>query len=574
MFTEQPFLIFIITIFLTRMNNFFFATTFLLVSFFTVFYSPFSSAQQPAIILGRATDKSVTASILCSKNTAFYIRYGRQSGVYTDVTENMVAEATIPIKKEIPGLLPDTRYYYTLLYQPEGTNGYISTPEYTFHTQRAPGSSFTVVIEADEHLYDKKGVKSLYEITLQNQAKDKPDLMFTLGDTFGDDRMPDEITDEDMKQLHLDYIPFLSKICHSIPFYFCLGNHEGENGYYLKQNNGNNLCVYGTRWRKYYYPNPYPDGFYTGNMTNEGFGIGFPENYYAFVWGDAHFIVLDVYRDSDVNVKPQKWDWTLGEAQYQWFKKTLETSTSKFKFVLAHHTRGQGRGGVTTSRGYEWGGYNGDNGNNYEFDNYRPGWGLPIHQLMVKHGVNIYFQGHDHLYAREESDGIVYQEAPMACDSTYEIGVLANSDAYEGVILKGSGHLRLQIDPSCVTVDFIRAFLPKDTLSGENKNAEVAYSYSIGNCASGSDDSQQNLTSLEVFPNPAQQSLHVRFPVKSSFSGIVELIDFNGNILKKSDVSANQDVLSMDTSELLSGLYWIKYKHPGGVVVKKIIIQH
>ena len=35
---------------------------------------------------------------------------------------------------------------------------------------------------------------------------------------------------------------------------------------------------------------------------------------------------------------------------------------------------------------------------------------MPVHQLMVKNGVTIFFQGHDHLFARQERDGMVYQE--------------------------------------------------------------------------------------------------------------------------------------------------------------------
>ncbi|HMV46563.1 MAG TPA: hypothetical protein PLD20_05060 [Blastocatellia bacterium] len=41
---------------------------------------------------------------------------------------------------------------------------------------------------------------------------------------------------------------------------------------------------------------------------------------------------------------------------------------------------------------------------------HRPGWELPIHQLLVKHKVSAVFHGHDHLFAKEELDGIVYQE--------------------------------------------------------------------------------------------------------------------------------------------------------------------
>ena len=536
---------------------------------FTLSYS-----QEPYIMLGRATDKSVTVSILSAKNNTFFIRYGTQSGTLTSSTNVTTAPATVPSRVELSGLKPDTRYFYTLNYKLDNAAAYAISQEYSFHTQRAPGSSFIVVIEADEHLYDKKGIKSLYEITLANQAKDNPDLMFSLGDTFGDDHTPDLTTSEDMKQLHLDYIPLLSRICHSIPFYFCLGNHEGENGYYLKQNNGENICVYGTEWRKYYYPNPYPDGFYTGNMKEEGFGIGLPENYYAFVWGDVHFIVLDVYRECDESEKPQKWNWTLGETQYRWFKSTLENSTSRFKFVMAHHTRGQGRGGINTARAYEWGGYNGDNGTKYEFDTYRPGWGLPIHQLMVKHGVNIYFQGHDHLFAKEDLDGIVYQEVPMPSDTTYEIGVLANADAYSGVTLDGSGHIRLSVTPDCVTVDYVRSYLPKDTLSGQHKNREIAYTYSVGNCSTSIYDQGHDSEKLEVFPNPADMMLSVRYLGDRESAAMTELSDLTGKIIARNQVTKNNEMTYIDTGHLSGGIYVLRYRHSGGILSKKIVVHH
>ncbi|MFN5377520.1 MAG: metallophosphoesterase family protein, partial [Ignavibacteria bacterium] len=366
-------------------------------------------------------------------------------------------------------------YYYRLQYKKSNAPNYTASPEYMFQTQRAKGKKFTFLVEADEHLYDKKGIDAMYNICLDNQAKDSADFLFSLGDTFGDDHTPTTTTSQDMDDLHRDYLDHLGRVCHSMPFFFCLGNHEGETGYYLKQNAPNNIAVWGTLWRKYYYANPIPDDFYSGNTIVEPHGIELPENYYAFTWGDALFVVLDVYRHCDVNEKPQNWDWTLGEVQYKWFKKTLESSKAKYKFVFAHHTRGQGRGAVVTAKGAEWGGYS--NKGTYEFDKMRPGWGEPIHQLMVKNGVTIYFQGHDHLYAKEELDGLVYQEVPMPSDSTYTIGYEANADAYTDVTLEGAGHLRVDVGDDGVKVDFVRAWMPKDTVGGKHVNGEVAYTY-------------------------------------------------------------------------------------------------
>ena len=87
---------------------------------------------------------------------------------------------------------------------------------------------------------------------------------------------------------------------------------------------------------------------------------------------------------------------------------------------------GSGRGGVDECDLYEWGGRNkrGD----WEFAQRRPGWELPVHQLMVKHGVTIFFQGHDHLYCQQQRDGIIYQEVPMPADHGY---MAYNDDRYQ-----------------------------------------------------------------------------------------------------------------------------------------------
>ena len=47
------------------------------------------------------------------------------------------------------------------------------------------------------------------------------------------------------------------------------------------------------------------------------------------------------------------------------------------------------------------------------FAQMRPGWGKPIHHLLKDYGVSIVFKGHDHLYVKEELDGIIYQTLPQ-----------------------------------------------------------------------------------------------------------------------------------------------------------------
>lgn len=504
-------------------------------------------AQTHTIILGRPTDKSITPSIVFDMNVDVYVEYGTSSGQYTAKTEALPAKLGVPVRPLLSNLQADTRYYYRLQYKRNNAPNYTASPEYMFQTQRAKGKKFTFLVEADEHLYDKKGIDQMYDICLDNQAKDSADFLFSLGDTFGDDHTPTTTTSQDMDDLHRDYLDHLGRVCHSMPFFFCLGNHEGESGYYLKQNPPNNIAVWGTLWRKYYYANPIPDDFYSGNTIKEPHGMDLPENYYAFTWGDALFVVLDVYRHCDVNEKPQNWDWTLGEVQYKWFKNELEKSKAKYKFVFAHHTRGQGRGAVVTAKGAEWGGYS--NKGTYEFDKMRPGWGEPIHQLMVKNGVTIYFQGHDHLYAKEELDGLVYQEVPMPSDSTYTIGYTDNGDAYTDVKLEGAGHLRVDVGDDGVKVDFVRAWMPKDTIGGKHVNGEVAYTYTAKSRPTSVDDIKPTID-VQITPNPASDVVNVRTPYEVA-AGHTRIYDIMGNLV----IDTYNEQIAVD--HLARGMYTV-----------------
>lgn len=519
-------------------------------------------------ILGRPTDSGITMNILFDQKVDVYWEYGTSSGNYSDQTANYTAESNITLEVDFTKLLPNTRYFYRTRYRASGSGASFKTStEHTFQTQRAKESTFSFTVESDEHLYDKKGVKSIYQICLNNQASDKPDFMFSLGDTFGDDHIASTITSSQMDILHKNYRPFLGSICHSVPFFFCLGNHEGEFDYYMAQNPPNNMAVYGTIWRKFYYPNPYPNGFYTGNTASELFGMGNPENYYAWTWGDALFVVLDVYRYQNPNsAKPQKWDWTIGKTQYDWFRNTLVNSKAKYKFVFAHHTRGEGRGGALTAKYYEWGGYEAD-GTTWGFSKNRPGWEKPIHQLMVDNGVNIFFQGHDHLFAKEELDGLVYQEVPMPSDSTYEIGVLANSDAYVSNQVAGTGHLRVTVSPSNVKVDFVRAWLPADVVSGQHKNGEVAFSYMVNSRMTTGLTPISNENKFLIYPNPANNQLTIgRSDETRPF--LVQLYTIQGQKVIESTEK------QIDVARLVNGIYLAKVTTESTEFSRRIIINH
>ena len=266
------------------------------------------------------------------------------------------------------------------------------------------------------------------------------------------------------------------------PVFLVNGNHE-QAARYLLDGTPNNVAVWAQNARNAHYSQPAPDSFYTGNTEVVPY-IGLLRNHYAWTWGDALFVVIDPYWGSPTCVdnpfyggakRTNLWDITHGDPQYQWLKATLEQSHAKYKFVFAHHVMGTGRGGIELAGLYEWGGYNSD-ATTWGFSTNRSSWQSPIHQLMVTNKVTIYFQGHDHIWVRQQLDGVTYQTLPEPADPNYS---LFNADAFlSGDQLPNTGYTRVTVSPSNVKVDYVRTYLPADEGTGK-VNGSTAFSYSI-----------------------------------------------------------------------------------------------
>lgn len=92
----------------------------------------------------------------------------------------------------------------------------------------------------------------------------------------------------------------------------------------------------------------------------------------------------------------------------------------------------------------------------WQFDQFRPDWPLQILQFMVRNKATIFFQWHDHLFARQELDGVVYQSVPNPANDTY---TAFNRDAYTSeVVLPNSGILNVTVSKHAVKVEYIRSF--------------------------------------------------------------------------------------------------------------------
>ena len=349
-------------------------------------------------------------------------------------------------------LLPDTQYYGEFHGQ-SGSAPNAIVAAFQFHTARAPGSAFTFTMTADVHL-DEHTSAEVYQQTLANIRADAPDFHIDLGNLFMTDKHASR--DEAWRQ-YLAQRYYLNQL--GAPLFLALGVHDGEASRY-DDGSPDSLAVQSNAARKKYFPNPEPDDFYSGDATRHA-QSGLLENYYAWTWGDALFVVLDPYRYSlrSGGRNSDGWSWSLGRGQYDWLARTLATSKSKYKFIFIHNLLAgdqASRGGVEIAGFNEWGGNNLDGTEG--FATHRPGWPIPIHQLLLRNHVTAVFKAHDNFYARQELDGILYLMVPQPSFAGNDrIRDLQNYGYRHGVFLGNSGHVRVSVTPENVTANYVKS---------------------------------------------------------------------------------------------------------------------
>jgi hypothetical protein len=443
-----------------------------------------------SMIAGVPTDRSITINLLAEKDLEIFLEYGTVSGVYNLKTPSQISRGDAPLLFLLDGLKPDGRYFYRAGYRRPGESVYTKSSENSCVTQRPAGSTFVFGVQGDSHpdRPEKMFSSDLYKITMRNAVEARPDFYFTLGDDFSIEKLIEKntVSPESVNRVYLNQRQFLEIVGSVAAVFLVNGNHE-QAAKYLLDGSADNPAVLAAQARIKYFPLPLPGGFYSGDEEKVD-NIGNLRDYYSFEWGDALFVVIDPYWHSDIavdnpagkivseQVKAARdlWQVTIGDEQYKWFKSTLENSQAKYKFVFEHHLLGTGRGGVENAGLFEWGGYN--RAGVREFEKKRPGWEMPIHDLMVKNGVTIFFQGHDHLFVRQQLDGVVYQTVPVPADYSYST---FNAEYYKsGDILPNSGFLKVTVSPEQVKVDYIKSYLLKDE-TAKNINGGVAFSYVV-----------------------------------------------------------------------------------------------
>lgn len=398
------------------------------------------------VILGRPSARGVAISLL-SPQEARAVRVVVEPGGFSRPATLKPGE---PQVIEVSGLRGGGSYRYRV--ESTASTSLLAAGE--FRTAPPPGTSFRFVVQADSHLDDNTN-PAVYMQTLANMAADRPDFLVDLGDTFMVDKFRPF---ETAKSQYLAQRFYLGQPGLSLPLLLVTGNHDGEVGWASRESPGMTEWARGMRER--YFPKAGGSDFYASGPSGT--------NSFAWQWGDALFVVLDPFGASTARARPDDdgWVWTLGKPQIDWLDQTLSASKARHRLVFIHHLVGghpgsraqEARGGAEASRFFEWGGQNGDG--SASFATKRPGFREPIHDLLRRQGVELVFHGHDHLYARQERDGIVYQAVPqpghraeVANHSGAEYGYAS------GEILGSSGYLRVTVGPGALSVDYVRSRL-------------------------------------------------------------------------------------------------------------------
>ena len=459
----------------------------------TVFGAPLSPVN---VIVGRPTSSSAAVSLLSGVPVNAYVEYGYKSTALTLKSGIVSVSAFTPATIELAKLKSNSLIYYRVRSKQTTQSSYFAGEVNSFSTQRKLGSSFSFVVTGDSHpeRAGKMFNAELYAQTLTNIAKQKPDFMVMLGDDFSIDPLIDKglANQTNVENIYSTQRSWLSAVAKSAPIFLVNGNHE-QAAAYLLDGTATNPAVLAGNARLKYFPLPDSNGFYSADSETIPF-VGRPRDYFSWTWGDALFVTLDPYWHSKNPVDnvagvsadaaqpggkgsgkvSDLWSIGIGDAQYAWLKKTLESSKAKYKFVFSHHVMGTGRGGVEVSTGYEWGGQ--DPKGKKTFADMRPGWEMPIHDLMVKNGVTIFFQGHDHIFVHQQRDGLVYQSMPNPADDTFSI---FNDSAYvSGTKAPNSGHVRVTVGPTQGVVEYFLSARPQDE-SATRKNLQLGHTYAI-----------------------------------------------------------------------------------------------
>jgi len=270
--------------------------------------------------LQNATQNSIVIMWETTEPVVGTVNYGDSENMGSSVSESSPAKIH---EVKITGLEPGKTYYYQASY------GNVKTPPSKFKTAPPDGTKdFILAVYGDSR---SDPVTHSKIVALMSESN--PDLIIHTGDLVSSGTVYERWKPE--------FFTPLSKLSDHVPFYTCLGNHEGNS------------------------PNYYNYLSLPGN-----------EIYYSFDYANAHFICLDTNSGNT--------PYDESSPQYKWLIEDLEKNKNSNKWIIVFFHAPLFR--VNPTRGIE---------------PQRYLW----QPIFDKYGVDLVLNGHDHNYSRTYSIG-------------------------------------------------------------------------------------------------------------------------------------------------------------------------
>jgi len=246
----------------------------------------------------------------------------------------------------LTGLSPHTTYYYRVV-----SNG-TASDIYHFRTAPQAGEPFRLVVLGDNRPDSSSAPTqpSVFEEIIELVIDENPDIVVMTGDYI----YSLSTSASENLQMWALFTNITDRLGHYVPIYAVPGNHDVES------------------WTGGYHPEYFLDAF---ELYDE------PRTYSSFDYAGVHFVLLDTeLHDLTGRV--------TGE-QYEWLVDDLSDTTAPIKLVFGHEPLYPIKHiGSSLDR------------NETERDR--------LQALFESKNVTVYFAGHDHLYNRLTTNGVVH----------------------------------------------------------------------------------------------------------------------------------------------------------------------
>jgi predicted phosphodiesterase len=399
---------------------------------------PLALSGAPLVFTPSADAFSVSV-VLTTGDPAYLRARVRKAGTETWSEAQAVEVREVDLgEHRFTGLEAATRYEYQIL------DGETEESRVLFDgkalTQRGEGADFTFAMISDTHIgvnldYSNQGDATVTAQISSELAQSDPDFLVHLGDILDYHQFGFNVPPSDpilSRWAYQNYRGAMGNTIGQVAHFSALGNWDGENGEFTSQE-----IARSRDQRMLYLPNASPDTYPQGGSPGQ--------DYYAFTWGDATFVVLNVMSYTLTphlltGVDEFADDWTLGAAQLAWLEKTLSEATTKWKFTFIHHTVG-GAGPNFANAAYGRGGGQAA----------KVGEQAIIHQMLLDYGVQIFFYGHDHVFVDMTVDGVHYSD-PGSAGAPWKFETVETGYTEYWT---DSGWSRVNVSPDEVHVEFL-----------------------------------------------------------------------------------------------------------------------